>query len=351
MNENKPLVSIIMPVHNGETFLSESIESVIAQTYKNWELLVVDDGSTDNSVLVIDSYIQKDKRIKLYINKTNEHGPGIARNYGMNHIEGKYTYFLDADDWIDNDLLQDTVTVAEQMNADIVTFGFVVENNGKKIKKSLSPKGCFEFEDFKDNANEIVRGTWGQCFELINSSLLKGIRHNKYKTGEDICFQMDVLCNAKKICGIDKEYYHYRMVSNSITHTDVWDNTFMESNLAVWDKEKKFLEYCGLDLDNQVMKNTAIERYTWCMYCLCQNRCSLSLIEKYRDIKNVARKMRIRAYKKNFDCSEFSGIRKLAKLLVKYNLEVVMLILGTVYYRYFVKDENSEKIWEEKSDD
>ena len=81
---------------------------------------------------------------------------------------------------------------------------------------------------------------------------------------------------------------------------------------------------------------------------MCQKRCSLSLIEKYREIKNVARKMGIRAYKKNFDCSEFSGIRKLAKLLVKCNLEIVMLIMGTLYYRYFVKDENGTEIWEEK---
>lgn len=346
MQENRPLVSIIMPVYNCERFLSESIESVISQSYKNWELLIVDDGSKDHSVSIIKSYAEKDSRIRLYINESEEHGPGIARNYGMEHIRGKYTYFLDADDWIEQDMLKDTVELAEKMNADIVPFGFIIENNGKKIKKQLKPCGNFEFRDFRSNANEIVRGTWGECFELIKSELLRNTRQNKYKTGEDICFQMDLLCNAKKICGIDKEYYHYRLVNDSTSHTDQWDDEFMESNLAVWYKEKEFLEYCGLNENSQMMKNTAIERYTWCMYCLCEKRCPLSLSEKYRQIKYVAGKMKIKEYKSRFDCSEYSGMRKIAKLLVKYNMEIVMIIAGTVYFRYLVKEENKAEIWE-----
>ena len=115
MRENQPLVSIIMPVYNCELFLSKSIESVISQSYKNWELLIVDDGSKDKSVSIVEAYVEKDSRIKLYINESEEHGPGIARNYGIERIHGKYTYFIDADDWIEKDLLQDTVTLAEKM--------------------------------------------------------------------------------------------------------------------------------------------------------------------------------------------------------------------------------------------
>lgn len=136
MNDNQPLVSIIMPVYNCERFLSESIESVISQSYKKWELLIVDDGSTDKSISIIESYAEKDSRIQLYKNDSGEHGPGIARNYGIERIGGKYTYFIDADDWIEKALLQDTVALAEKMDADIVPFGFIVENNGEK-KKNL----------------------------------------------------------------------------------------------------------------------------------------------------------------------------------------------------------------------
>lgn len=343
MNENQPLVSVIMPVYNCERFLTEAIESVISQSYQNWELLIVDDGSKDKSVSIIQSYVEKDSRIRLYKNESEEHGPGIARNYGMEHISGKYTYFIDSDDWIEKDLLQDTVILAEKTNADIVPFGFVIEDNGKQIKKPLKPCGNFEFQDFKSIANEIVRGTWSECHELIRSDLLQNVRHNKYKTGEDICFQMDLLCNVRKVCGIDKEYYHYRVVHGSISHTDKWDDVFMETNVVVWKKERKFLEYCGLNEDYQIMKNAALERYTGCLYWLCEKKCPLSLTEKHRQIKYIGNMMEIKKFKSGFDCTRYSGMKKIAKMFVKYNLEIVTILIGTLYFIIFEKQKRKGK--------
>lgn len=330
MNENQPLVSVIMPVYNCERFLTEAIESVISQSYQKWELLIVDDGSKDKSVSIIESYVEKDSRIRLYKNESEEHGPGIARNYGMEHISGKYTYFIDADDWIEKDLLQDTVTLAEKTNADIVPFGFVIEDNGKQIKKPLKPCGNFEFQDFKSIANEIVRGTWSECHELIRSDLLQNVRHNKYKTCEDICFQMDLLCNVRKVCGIDKEYYHYRIVKNSISHSEGRDDIFVETAIAVWNKEKKYLEYCGLNEDSQIMKNTAMERYTADLYWLCKRKCSLSLTEKYKRIKYIGNAIEIKNYKRKYRCADYSGMKKAVKLLVKYNMEILIILIGSV---------------------
>ena len=335
MNENQPLVSVIMPVYNCERFLTEAIESVISQSYQNWELLIVDDGSKDKSVPIIESYVEKDSRIRLYKNESGEHGPGIARNYGMEHISGKYAYFIDSDDWIEKDLLQDTVALAEKTNADIVPFGFVIEDNGKQIKKPLNPCGNFEYQDFKNIANDIVRGTWAECHELIRSELLQDVRHNKYKTGEDICFQMDLLCNVRKVCGIDREYYHYRVVKGSISHTDKWDDVFMETNIAVWDKERKFLEYCGLIQESQIMKNAAIERYTGCLYWLCEKKSPLSLTEKHRQIRYIGNIMEIKKFKSKFDCTRYSGRKKVVKLFVKYNLERVMILMGTLYFKIY----------------
>lgn len=327
---DQPLVSVIMPVYNCERYLSDSIESVISQSYQNWELLIVDDGSNDKSVSIIELYAEKDSRIRLYKNESGQHGPGIARNHGIEHISGKYTYFIDSDDWIEKDLLQDTVTLAEKTGADIVPFGFLIEDNGQTIKKPLVPCGDFEYEDFKDVANEIVRGTWSECHELIRSDLLKNVRHNKYKTGEDICFQMDLLCNVKKVCGINREYYHYRVVKDSISHIDQWDDMFMETIIAVWDKERKFLEYCGISEESQIMKNTAIERYTGFIYSLCEKRCPLSLKEKNRQIKYFGNMMGIKKFKIKYECNKYSGIKKIVKMFVKYNLEIVVLLIGTL---------------------
>lgn len=341
MCENQPLVSIIMPVYNCEKYLSESIGSVISQSYRNWELIIIDDGSKDKSISIIESYAAKDSRIRFYRNESGEHAPGIARNYGMERISGKYSYFIDADDWIEKDLLQDTVTLAEKTNADIVPFGFIIEDNGKSIIKKLSPCGNFEYADFKNIANEIVRGTWSECHELIRSELLQEVRHNKYKTCEDICFQMDLLCNVRIVCGIDKEYYHYRVVKDSISHIGKWDDEFLETAITVWDKERRFLEYCGLTPNSQIMKNAAIERYTGCLYWLCKRK--LSLAEKHKQIQYIGNMMEIKKYKSKFDCDSYLGMRKLVKLLVKYNLEIMMILIGTLYYKMFEKSKNKVK--------
>ena len=335
MNDNNPLISIIMPVYNGERFLSEAIESIIAQTYENWELLAVDDGSTDKSLQIIEAYAEKDGRIKLLKNDSGEHGPGIARNYGIERISGKYTYFLDADDWIEKDLLKDTVSLAEKTGADIIPFGFVIEDNGKQIRKSLKPCGNYNFEDFKSIANEIVRGTWGECHQLTRSEIIKDVRHNKYKTCEDICFQMDLLCNVKKVCGIDKEFYHYRVVKNSISHSSEWDSLFFEQSITLWEKEIKFLEYCGVEEDSQTMKNTVIERYTGCIYWIIKSKYSITIKEKYRQIKNIGDVIKINKYKADYDCNAYSGLRKIVKLLVKHNMELIMILAGTLYYKIF----------------
>lgn len=332
MHGNQPLVSIIMPVFNCEMFLSESIQSVISQSYQNWELIIVDDGSQDASVPIIESYVEKDPRVRLYKNETGEHGPGIARNFGIERISGKYTYFLDADDWIEKDLLRDTVALAEETNADLVPFGFLIEDNEREVRRPLMPSGNLDFRDFQSHANEIIRGTWSECHELIRSELLHNVRHNSYRKGEDICFQMDLLCNVKKVCGIDKAYYHYRVVPGSITHNKKWYDAYMESNVAVWEKERKFLNACGVKEHSQVMKNAAIERYTWCIYCLCEKNCSLPLTEKYRQIEFAAHKMEIKKYKRKLAWMNYPGIGKLVRLLIKLHLEKLLVLLGTLYF-------------------
>ena len=322
-----------MPVYNAERYLREAIESVLRQTYTNFELLLINDRSSDNSVAICKEYGEKDPRIVLLENDTGIHGPGPTRNIGLDHATGEYIYFMDADDWIEKDLLWDTVTLAEKTGADIIPFGFVIENDENQVKKSCSPCGDYKFEDFKRVANDIIRGTWAECHELIRSEVIQNVRHNHYKTGEDICFQMDLLCHVRTACGIDKEYYHYRIAEDSITHGGKWDELFMESYLAIWNGERRFLAYCGLEEQSQIVKNTAIERYTRGVYCLCEKRCPLSFAEKYRQLKYMAQRMDIQRFKNQYDCSGYSGARKIVKLLIKYNLEMVIILVGTLYFR------------------
>ena len=94
-------VSVIMPVYNTEKYLSEAIESVLNQTYSDFELLLINDRSTDNSKQICIDYSKKDNRIRFFDNNTGEHGPGPTRNIGLDNAKGEYVYFMDSDDWIE----------------------------------------------------------------------------------------------------------------------------------------------------------------------------------------------------------------------------------------------------------
>ena len=333
MTSEKPLVSIIMPVYNTGKYLDKSIGSVIQQIYENWELIVVDDGSTDNSISIIQSFAQKDQRIQLYINESDQHGPGIARNIGLDHLRGKYKYLIDSDDWIEKELLVDTVTKAEETGADLVPFGFIIEEENRQIRKPLKPAGNYEYDDFKEIANGILRGTWGHVTELIKSELLASIRQNQYKSGEDICFQMDVLCKTRKVCGIDKEYYHYCIRKDSITFTHNSNDQFVENAVTLWNKEKQFLEYVGLTSDDQAMKCSAIERYTSCIYWICKRKGSFDIQRKIREVEYIGNAMHIERYKEGYDTKPFILFKRVLKQAIIHGYEKEILFMGTLFFK------------------
>lgn len=106
MRSEMSKVSIIMPVYNVEKYLSEAIDSVLNQTYTEFELLLINDRSTDSSKDICQRYSDMDARIVCLDNNSNEHGPGPTRNIGLDYATGEYIYFMDADDWIDEILLQ-----------------------------------------------------------------------------------------------------------------------------------------------------------------------------------------------------------------------------------------------------
>jgi len=150
----EPLVSVIMPAYNAEKYISESIESVITQSYKNWELLITDDRSTDATQQIINEYAIKDQRIKLYINEQNG-GAGVARNNSIKQANGRFIAFLDADDkWLPEKLTKQisfmlknnyafTFTAYQKMEAEHLT-GVISPPSITTYKKLLSSNviGC-----------------------------------------------------------------------------------------------------------------------------------------------------------------------------------------------------------------
>ena len=133
MEVNKPFFSVIMPVYNAVPFLQRAIESILEQTYTNFELILVDDQSTDNSYDICESYLKKDNRIKLYQMQQNA-GAAAARNYGLSNIKGKYVTFCDSDDYVDKDLLATAYIHLRECDIDCLKYGCIEEYIQKDTK-------------------------------------------------------------------------------------------------------------------------------------------------------------------------------------------------------------------------
>lgn len=120
LKTNNPFISVVIPVYNVEQFLEECVDSVLSQTFQDYEIILVDDGATDNSGAICDEYTKKDNRIKVIHRKNG--GLSAARNTGLDAANGEYVYFLDSDDWLKKETLETLVHLAKSDNSDVVFF-------------------------------------------------------------------------------------------------------------------------------------------------------------------------------------------------------------------------------------
>lgn len=203
-----PIISVILPVFNMEKYIDRCVNSVIGQSFSDWELILVDDGSTDGSGNICDEYAKKDSRIRV-IHKKNG-GVASARQIGTDEAEGKYSIHCDADDWIDSNMLEKMYSEAQKEDADIVVSNFYYNysNDRECLYKVKVPLVAQDF------IKEILYGNsfGGLCHKLIRHSLYK--KYNiRYIEGvnycEDVLVLAQLLKNDLHIRYIDKAYYHY----------------------------------------------------------------------------------------------------------------------------------------------
>ena len=179
------LVSIIVPVYNVEKYLSKCIDSILAQTYKNLEIILVDDGSKDNSGTICDEYSKKDKRIKI-IHKPNG-GISDVRNHGLKIATGDYIGFVDSDDYIAEDMFETLVSLLEKNDADISIVSFYEYYNGKLIgvRENENVEIMNKVEAIKELLidRKIQSYTWNKLFK---KELFDGLQFPVGKNFEDI---------------------------------------------------------------------------------------------------------------------------------------------------------------------
>lgn len=209
---NDSLVSIIVPIYNAEKYLDSCIQSVLRQTYTNWELILIDDGSTDKSGRIAEEYGFADERITVFHQKNL--GVSLARNQGIDEATGNYVVFLDADDELIEDCLAKTVNIAEETNADVVA-GRSCEN-----QELYQDRIIWTGAEALENSLKDHLFTYSACAKLIRREFIGKTRFTPdIRINEDSYFVFQLLCKQNVFVLTNDVIYFYRANSESSSRT------------------------------------------------------------------------------------------------------------------------------------
>ena len=206
------LLSVVIPVYNVEKYLVECLDSVIKQTYKNLQIILVDDGSTDNSGDICDSYAKKDKRITVIHQKNM--GAGAAKNTGLDCVKGEYLSIIDSDDFIELDMYEKMISLMETNKVDVVQCGFNNYFVNGSIKRS--------FENRKLTVNQYLKEMsveWRYAIfwnKLFKSNLLRDTRFPVGRKIDDEFFTYKLIADARFVYITSKIFCNYRMRKSSV---------------------------------------------------------------------------------------------------------------------------------------
>lgn len=260
-------ISIIMPVYNKEKYLYKSIKSILNQTYENFELIIVNDGSTDNSSSICHKFEQEDSRIKVIDIENN--GVSNARNIGIKNANGQYIQFIDADDYIDKYMLEDLVNLSEKYNTDIIITEIKkVDLKSNKSKEILLPfSGLKSIDDMMDNFAQVQKetGIYG-CVsnKFIRKSIIDeyGLKFDKRLwLAEDLDFYLELYKYVTNVYFCNKAYYYYvQEAENSSTTSDKKHDYLQQAEIII--KEKEMLDYKNaLNKNNLEVVNSIITNF------------------------------------------------------------------------------------------
>lgn len=339
--------SFIIPVYNVEKFLPECIESILTQTYVNYEIILIDDGSPDGSGKICDEYANCDNRIKV-IHKKNG-GVSSARNTGLNYAQGEYIIFLDGDDYIDKELLQTIYEYLVYDKADIICWGYDKVSQDHKTIDSYFEKFRRESENMtgvEAMSNIIIRKTMWICTgsAAFNKNYLKD-KHLQYTVGcpngEDQEFTYKALAQASKVLFIDEILTYYVQRTNSISNSYNIErleavkaiNRVIECIKVIKNSNDKMLAMITEKLEGEVMLGLFIYNYNSCLNQMLQKGISTTKAFKQldKDIKN---------YYNDLDVSIRTLYKELTSKKLKVNIWLRIYILSPMLHAYLFKLRN-----------
>lgn len=233
------LVTVIVPGYNIEKYVHRCLESICNQTYKNLEILLIDDGSTDDTGVIFGTYQGKDSRIK--VNHKENGGVSSARNLGLNIFTGKYVLFVDGDDWIEENTIATLVSVAEENRSDVVLFEYYVDyENGESIKHCHPQyEGPISMERAIDLSITPVNRF--SVTKMYARKLLENVRFDEtIHLGEDTLFACEAMSQGENAFFLAEPFYHYLQSSGSATRNEHFNQRMLTGEKAY----EKLIELC-----------------------------------------------------------------------------------------------------------
>lgn len=264
-------ISIVVPVYNSEKFIANGIESILKQTYKNFEIICVNDGSTDNSEEIIEQYVKKyPQKIKL-INQKNQ-GTGFARNTGIDNTSGEYIGFLDSDDTLDPKMFEKLYKNAKRYNSDIVVGGIerIDEDTNKVLCKDMvnHKYKCLEVQ--KENINELLFINPGPCNKIHKREIFDKVRFSKIPVVDDLCLMIGYFPTISRVSYVPEVIYNYRIrrasLSNSLEYSTFKELKDVMLNLKINYRKKEVPEYFMEYLDKMAFIHIGISLLTKLSY-------------------------------------------------------------------------------------
>ena len=214
----EPLVSIIVPIYNTGTYLNRCIQSIVEQTYPQMEIILVDDGSTDDSVAICKDFASKDNRIRFFSQQNG--GASTARNNGLDYAEGDYVMFVDSDDWIDNDMVEQLSNLLSSSQANIVISNVPGDLKTYQTNMTLESTKALGI---------LLRGAWwGPVGKLFLRKAISDLRFPKATISEDYVFMAKSLSKKGMVIYTPHCYYHREIRKGSLSRLALCKKKFEE---------------------------------------------------------------------------------------------------------------------------
>lgn len=292
-----PLISIIIPVYNAEVKIYETIKSIINQNFGDFELLLINDGSKDNSGSICKEFNKEDNRIRVFHQKNS--GPSAARNKGIKEARGKFIAFVDADDTVETNWLKTMIVAQEKDNVDLVCTGYnkIVFKDNEVIRTLNLTPTQMKYKNSKEIKNNLESIVGNGFFNALWNKLYKAeiIRKNNitldedFSLGEDFLFNLDYVSECNSLVLIDVALYNYMVNSTGLTHKYIVDKFDLLDKIN--EKYRDFIYDNNMDLkvaDFSTMKIC----YSCFMDLFHENNC-MSFSEKQKYIRSILDKEKV----------------------------------------------------------